>query len=76
MVLGVGGGGGTCACLLSSFLLFKTRYVRYVMMFWSMFFMRVLIFDFEMFKLVSVLMECLCVFFTSISRVGFFVLKL
>ena len=30
------------------------------MVFWCMFFMRVLVFDFGMFRLVSFLMECLC----------------
>ena len=52
--------GRTGACLLSSFFLFKTRYVRYLTAFWYMFFMRVLIFDFGMFRLVSFLMECSC----------------
>ena len=45
--LGVGDWGWD-TCLLSSFPLFKTRYVRYLMAFWCMFFMRVLIFDFGM----------------------------
>jgi hypothetical protein len=35
------GGGDTEICLFSSFLLFKTRYVRYLMAFRCMFFMRI-----------------------------------
>jgi hypothetical protein len=53
-------GGRIGACLLSSFLLFKTKYVRYLMAFWCMFFMRVLIIDFGILRLVSFLMECSC----------------
>ena len=45
-------------CLFSSFLLFRTRYVRYLMTFWCMFFMRALMMDFGIFKLTSLLMEC------------------
>ena len=44
-------------CLLLSFLLFRTRYVIYLMAFWCKFFMRVLRFDFGMFKLVSFVVE-------------------
>ena len=47
-------------CLLSSFLLFETRYVRDLIAFWCMFSMRVLIFDFGMFRLVGFLMERSC----------------
>jgi hypothetical protein len=32
------GGAGAVACLLSIFLLFRTKYVRYLMAFWCMFF--------------------------------------
>ena len=56
----MGGGGGTDVCFLSSFLLFRTRYVRYLMTFWCIFFMRVLIFDFGTFRLASFLRECSC----------------
>ena len=52
----IGGGVG----LLFSFHLFRTRYVRYLMAFWCIFFMRVLIIDFGMFRLASCLMECSC----------------
>jgi hypothetical protein len=52
-------GGGRGVCLLSSFVLFEIRYVRYLMTFWCTYFMWVLIFDFGMFRLVSFLMECL-----------------
>jgi hypothetical protein len=54
------GEGGTIVCLFSSFLLFKTRYVRYLMAFRCMFFMRVLMVDFGSFMLTSLLMECSC----------------
>ena len=43
---------------LSSFLLFRIGYVIYLMAFWCIFLMRVLIFDFGMFRLASFLMEC------------------
>ena len=46
--------------LFSSILLFKTRYVRYLMAFRCMFFMRVLMVDFGIFMLTSLLMECSC----------------
>ena len=45
--------------LLFSFLLFRTRYVRYLMAFWCIFFMRVLILVFGIFRLISWSMECL-----------------
>ena len=35
------------ACLFSSFLLLRTRYVRYFMVFWCVFFMRVLMLEEE-----------------------------
>ena len=60
IVLGFYGGGGTGFCLLSSFLLFKTRYVRYLMALRWIFFMRVLMVDFGMFNWASLLMECSC----------------
>ena len=47
------GGGVTILCLLSSFLLFKTRYVRYLMALRCMFFMRVLMVDFGIFIWIS-----------------------
>ena len=50
----------TCVCLLSSFLLFKTRYVRYLMAFWCICFMRSLMLDLGIFSLVNFLMECSC----------------
>ena len=40
-------------CLLSSFLLFRTKYVRYLMVFWCMFFKRVLNLVFGVLSLVS-----------------------
>jgi hypothetical protein len=47
-------------CLFSSFLLFKTRYVRYLMAFRWIFFMRFLMVDFGIFMWASLLMECSC----------------
>ena len=52
------GGGGTRFCLLSSFLLFKMRYVRYLMVLRWIFFIRVLMVG--MFNCASLLMECSC----------------
>ena len=46
------------ACLLSSFLLFRTRYVRYLMAFWCRCFMRSLILDLGIFSSLSFSMEC------------------
>ena len=48
-------GGGLWGCisnlnLLSSFLLFRTRFMRYLMAFWCMYFMRVLMVDFMIFS--------------------------
>ena len=42
-------GGGTGFCLLSNFLLFRIRYVRYLMTLWCIFFMKIDIgfWDFE-----------------------------
>ena len=54
-------GGDTGICLFSSFLLFKTRYVRYLMAFRCMFFMRVLMLDFGIFMLASLLMGSSCI---------------
>ena len=54
------GGRGTCVCLFLSFLLFRMRYVRYLMAFWCMIFMRVLMVGLGAFELVSLLMECSC----------------
>ena len=51
---------GTSVCLLSSFLLFRTRHVRYLIAFWCILFMRDLVFDFGMFRLANFLMECSC----------------
>ena len=51
-------GGGTGVCLLSSFLLFRTRYVRYLMTFWCIFLMSVLILVLGIFSLISWSMEC------------------
>jgi hypothetical protein len=48
-------------CLLSSFLLFNTRYVRYLMAFWWMFFMRLLMLVFGMLRCSSFLMDCSCI---------------
>ena len=53
-------GGGTWVCLLYSSLLFRTRYVRYFMVFWCIFFMRVLILVFRIYSLISWSMECSC----------------
>jgi hypothetical protein len=52
-VLPVKGGGGMGACLFTSFLLFRTRHVRYLMAFWCVFFKRVLMVAFGNFRLVS-----------------------
>ena len=46
------------ACLFSSFLLLRTRYVRYLMAFWCSSFMRFLILDFGISRLVCILMAC------------------
>ena len=54
-------GWGYGACSLSSFLLFKTKYVRYLMTFWYMFFMRVLMLESDIFRLASLFMECSCI---------------
>ena len=45
-------------CLLSSFLLLRTKYVRYLMAFWCIFFMSDLILDFGSLSLSSCSMEC------------------
>ena len=51
---------GTRVCLLSSFLLFRIRYVRYLMALWCMFFMSVLMLLVGIFRLVSFLMDFSC----------------
>jgi hypothetical protein len=45
-------------CLLSSFLLFRTRYVRYLMVYWCICFIRSLMLDLGIFSLVNFSMEC------------------
>ena len=45
-------------CLLSSFLLLRTRYVRYLMAFWCIFFMNDLILDLGSLSLSSCSIEC------------------
>ena len=45
-------------CLLSSFFLFKTRYVRYLMAFWCICFIRSLMLDLGIFSLVNFSMKC------------------
>ena len=47
-------------CLLSSFLLLSTRYVRYVMAFWWMCFMRRLMLGLGMLRSCNLLMDCSC----------------
>ena len=54
------GRGRTCICLLSSFILFETKYVRYLMVSWCIFFTRVLILDFGILRLASFSMEFSC----------------
>lgn len=61
-----GRGGGMDVFLLLRFLLFRTKYVRYLMTFWC-FFMRLLIFYFEMFIVASFFNGMLVCIFT-ISR--------
>jgi hypothetical protein len=46
LVIPIHQGGGDGAYLLSRFLLFRIRYVRYLMVFWCILFMRVLMLDF------------------------------
>ena len=46
---------------MSSVLLFTTRYVRYLMAFWCILFMKVLMLDFGIYSLVSLSMECSCI---------------
>ena len=48
------------ACLFLSFLLFRTRYVRYLMAFWCSSFMRFLMLDFGILRLVNLVMACSC----------------
>ena len=52
------GGGHVFVCCCFHF--FRTRYVRYLMAFWCLFFMRVLILGFGNLRLACLLMECLC----------------
>ena len=47
-------------CLLSKFHLFKTRYVRYYMAFWHMFFMSFFMLVFGMLRSSNFLMDCSC----------------
>ena len=54
-------GGGTGDCLLSSFLLVRTRCVRYFMAFWCTCFMKIFMAIYGIFKLASLLMECSCI---------------
>ena len=51
-------GGGTGVCLLSSFLLLRTKYVRYLMAFWWMSFISFLMLGLGIFMSVSFWMEC------------------
>ena len=52
-------GGG--ACLLSSSLLFRDKYMRYLVAFWCMFFMSILTLDFGRLSLLSLFIEYSCV---------------
>lgn len=52
------GGDGIGACLLSSFLLLRIRYVRYCIVYWCMFFMRPLVTGLGMLMFLSLFMEC------------------
>ena len=47
-------------CLLSSFLLLSTRYVRYLMAFWCMFFMSFFMLVFRVLRSFNLMMECSC----------------
>jgi hypothetical protein len=47
-------------CLFSSFLLFRIRYVRYLIAFWWIFCMRVYMAYFGILRFVSLSMDCLC----------------
>jgi hypothetical protein len=47
-------------CLFSSFLLFRIRYVRYLIAFWWIFCMRVLMAYFGILRFVSLSMDCSC----------------
>lgn len=47
------------ACLLASFLLFEFKYARCLMMFWCVFFTKVLILCFKMLRLVIFMRDCL-----------------
>ena len=47
-------------CLFLSFLLFRTRYVRYLITLWWIFLVRVLMVGFSIFILISLLMQCSC----------------
>lgn len=47
-------------CLLSNYLLFRMRYVRYVMAFWWMFFISFLVMGFERFIWCSLFMYGSC----------------
>ena len=58
---------GINVCLFFSSLLFRTRYVRYLMAFWWIFLMRVIMVGFGISRLVSLLMECSCIYDPSYS---------
>ena len=53
--------GALGGCLLSSFHLFRIRYVRYLMAFWWIFFVRILMVGFKMMMLLSFWEECSCI---------------
>ena len=48
-------------CLLSSFILFNTKYVRYLMAFWCIFFMRLFMLVFGILRSSSFLMDSSCI---------------
>ena len=68
-------GGGlkerTWVCLLSSFQLFRTRYVRYLMAFWWMFIMRFSMLDFGVLSLFIYMIGCLCIIPLYSGRDGY-----
>ena len=47
--------------IVYNFLLFRTKYVRYLMAFWCILFMRILMISFGIFSLVRSSMECSCI---------------
>jgi hypothetical protein len=62
--------GGTGVCLLSSFLLFSTRYVRYLMVFWWMSFMSFLMLDLGIFRSVNFLNQRLISPYTNLNALN------